>query len=137
MHNERFDKTDDSLAAKLTCSYLRLTTKLLGVFLGLSAASPKVKVSAGVARRSGERPICLEVGAGVNRGRKSGVSDIVVPQQGLVIFTETDLVQKEQRRGEGVAVVCLPKWQQGVRTAHSTLLLHSSESVCQPLHALG
>lgn len=74
-------------------------------------------------------------GRGEPRAKKSGVSDIVVPQQGLVIFTETDLVQKEQRRG--VAVVCLPKWQQGVRTAHSTLHLHSSESVCQPLPVLG
>lgn len=66
-----------------------------------------------------------------------GVSDIVVTQQGLLIFTETDLVQKEHRRGGGVAVVCMPKWQQGVRPAHSALHLHSSESVCQPLTPQG
>lgn len=67
-----------------------------------------------------------------------GVSEIVVTQQGLLIFTETDLVQKEHRRGGGgVAVVCMPKWQQGVRPAHSALHLHSSESVCQPLTPQG
>lgn len=47
------------------------------MFLRLSAASPKVKVSIGVAQCCSERPICLELeGAGENRvegGKNGGV----------------------------------------------------------------